>query len=81
MFVRNVLRFRGQRVLILFEDCLNVPAHGEKTGTLFLVSLKVNAGVLSSFPLSGDNVMLFESGEEVFGMAFLHIIKEIIDYE
>ena len=35
---------------------------------LLLVPVKVNAGVLISFPVSGDGVVLFESGEEVFGV-------------
>ena len=47
---------------------------------MFIVPVKVNAVVLSSFPVSGDGVVLFESGDEVFGVAFLHILNAKIIY-
>ena len=82
VFVGSVRIFRGQRVIIVFKNCLGLPLCGEATGTLFLVSVNVNAGALISFPVSGDGVVLFESGKEVFGVEFLHTINaEITDYE
>ena len=62
-------------VVVLLEDCLDVTFHGDAAGTLVVVPLKVDAGVLLSLPVSGDSLVLFESGEEVFGVAFLHILN------
>ena len=42
---------------------------------MFIVPVKVNAVVLSSFPVSGDGVVIFKSDKEVFGVAFLHILN------
>ena len=47
---------------------MDVALHGEAAGALFVVPVKVNIGVPISFPVSGDSVVLFESGEEVFGV-------------
>ena len=41
----------------------------------FVVPLKVDTSILSTFPFSGDGVVLFESGKEVFGVALLHILN------
>ena len=82
MFVGSVLSFKGQRVIILLKDCLYVTLHGEVAGTLFVVPVKVDSVVLIYFPISGDSVVLFDIGKEVFGGAFLHILNaKIIDYE
>ena len=40
-----------------------------------VVPVKFDAVVIIYFPASGAGVVLFESGEEVFGVAFLHIIN------
>ena len=82
VFVRSVPRFRDQSVIIFFKDCLNVPLHGDVSGRLFVIPMKVDAGVLISFPVIGDDAVLSESDKEVFGVAFLHILNaKIIDYE
>ena len=82
MFVGSVSRFRGQRVIILLEDCLDITPHVEAAGTLFVVPVKVDAGVLISFPVSGEGLVLFESGKEVLGVAFFHILNaKIICYK
>ena len=54
---------------------MDVPFHGEAEGTFFVVPLKVDAGVLISFPVRGNSAVLLESGEEVFDVAFLHILN------
>ena len=82
MFVGSVLSFRGKRGIILLEDFLDITLHGETEGTLFVIPVKFDAGVLILFPVSGDGVVLLKSGNEVFGMAFFHIFKaKIIDYK
>ena len=61
---------------------MDVALHGEAAGALFVVPMKVNIGVPISFPVSGDGEVLFESGKELFGLEFLHILNsEIIDYK
>ena len=74
------LRFGRQRLVILIEDLLDVPFHGEAAGALLVVPVKVDTVVLLSFPVSGDGVLLFQSVEEVFGGAFLHILNSEIIY-
>ena len=54
---------------------MDVTFHGEAAVMLVVGPVKVDAGILISFPVSGDGVVLFESGEEVFGVAFLHILN------
>ena len=61
MPVGRVLRFGGQRVIILLEECLDVTLNIEAEGTLVVVPVKVNASVIIYFPVSGDGVVLFES--------------------
>ena len=39
---------------------------------LFVVPVNVDTGILGYFPVSGDGVVLFGSGEKVFGVEFLH---------
>ena len=80
VFVGSVLRFRGKSVIILLGDCLDVTLHGYTTGALFVLPVEVDSVGIISFPISGDVVALFESGEEVFGVAFLHIINTKIIY-
>ena len=80
MHVGRVLRFGGQRLVILIEECVDVTFHGEAVVTLFVVPVKVNVGVLLYFPVSGDGVVLLKSGEEVFGVAFLPIRDDEIIY-
>ena len=61
---------------------MDVPFHGEAVGMLFVVPVNVDTVILGSFPVRGDGVVIFESGEKVFGVAFLHILNsEIVDYE
>ena len=49
---------------------------------LFVVPVNVNTGVLGSFLVSGDGIVLFESGKEVLGVAFFHILNaKIICYK
>ena len=59
-------------MILLLEDCLDVTFHGEEECALLIVPVKVDAGIFLSFPVSGDGVVLFQRGEEVFGVAFLH---------
>ena len=47
---------------------------------MFVVPLKVDAVVIIYFPVSGDGIVLFKSDEEVFGVAFLHILNAKIIY-
>ena len=75
----RVLMFGGKRLVVLLEDCLDIPFHGEAAGALLVVPVKVNNSVLLSFPVSGDGVVFFKNRYEVFGVAFLHIFDaEII---
>ena len=46
MPVGRVLRFGGQRVIILLEECLDVTLNIEAEGTLVVVPVKVNASVI-----------------------------------
>ena len=78
--VGKVLRFGGQRVIIIIEEFLDVPFHGEAEIVLLVVPVKFYAVILLSFPVSGDGVVLFQSKEEVFSVAFLHIINAKIIY-
>ena len=55
------LRFGRQRLVILIEDLLDVPFHGEAAGALLVVPVKVDTVVLLSFPVIGDGVLLFQS--------------------
>ena len=73
--VGGVLMFGGQMVVVLLEDCLYVPYNGYSACLLLVVPLKVDTGGLISFPVSGDGVVLFQRGEEVFGVAFLYILN------
>ena len=76
-----VFRFGGQRlVVLLLEDRLGVPFNREAAGVLLVVPVKVNTGVLLYCPVSGDSAVLFHSREEVFGVAFLHMINDEIVY-
>ena len=82
VFMRSILSFRGQRVIIIFKVLLDVTFHGEAAGTLFVVPVKVYAGVIIYFPFSGDGVVLFESGKEVFVVELFHVLNaKIIDCE
>ena len=78
--VGRVLRFGGQRVIVRLEDCLGVTFHGEAAGTFVVVPVKVNADILLYLPVSGDGLFLFEIREEVFDVAFLHILNTKIIY-
>ena len=46
MPVGRVLRFGGQRVVVIIEDLLDVPFHGEAAGSLLVVPVKVNTSVI-----------------------------------
>ena len=70
-----LLRFGGKRMVVLLEYCLGVPFHGEAAGLLLLVPVKVDTGVLLSFPISGDGVVLFRSREELCDVVFLQILN------
>ena len=80
MLAGRLLRFGGQRVVVLLDECLDVPFHREEAGALLVVPVKVNTGILLFFPVSADNVMIFQSGEEMFHVAFLHILNAKIIY-
>ena len=54
---------------------MDVPFHREATCALLVVPVKVDTVILLAFPVSGDNVVLLQSGEEVFGLSFLHILN------
>ena len=62
-------------MIILLKDFLDVILHKEAAGTLFVLTVKVGDGILISFPVSGDGVVIFKSDKEVFGVAFLHILN------
>ena len=47
---------------------------------MVVVPVKVNDCVLLYLPVIDDGVVLFKSGEEVFGVAFLHIFNTKIIY-
>ena len=49
---------------------------------MFVVPVKVYAGVIIYFPFSGGGVVLFESGKEVFVVELFHVLNaKIIDCE
>ena len=49
---------------------------------VFVFPVNVDTSVVGYFPVSGDGIVLFESGKEMFGVAFLHILNsKTIDYE
>ena len=54
---------------------MDAPFHREATGALLVVPVKVDIGILLAFPVSGENVVLLQSGDEVFGLLFLHILN------
>ena len=80
MPVGRLLWFWGKRVVLLIEDCLDLPVHVEAEGAVLVVSVNVDTGVLFPFPVSGDGTVLFQIREEVFGVAFLHILNTKIIY-
>ena len=65
---------------VIFEYCADVDLHVVATGTVFIIPVKVGAGVLHSVPFSGDGVVLFKDKVKVFGVEFLNILDAKIIY-
>ena len=74
------MRFGGKSVAVLFEECADVAFRVEASGTVFIVPVKFDAGVLPNFPFGGDGVVIFKYIAKVFGVVFLNIIDAKIVY-
>ena len=70
----RVFMFGGKRVAVIFEYCVDVAFHGEAVCTVFVIPVKVDAGIISDFLVGVGGVVILKDRAKMFGVAFLDIL-------
>ena len=75
MLMWQVLQLGWGGVVILDEEVLDVPIHGQLACMFCIVPIQVNSGKLFSRPVSGDIVVCEQCLEEMVCMAFIGVLE------
>ena len=58
-----------------FEECVDAAFHGEVAGTVLIIPVKFNAGIIPTFQVGGYGVVIFKDRAKVSGVVFLDILN------
>ena len=82
MIIGRELRFPGDWVTPFEEKILDVVLDGEAASGIFLVPLKIDAGLAIACPILGDFTVFKEDVTKVVGMEFANVFgTEIVHYK